>query len=439
MKADEVDALEQQERDLQAQLDANTNSLELQERGLDQFGNALDGAGLATGDLAAQQQMANTAMDEQRQKVQGLQSVYLGLIDGGTAYEDAVKGITDAQRAQEQSARGVASAQRSLADAQQSAHDANDRLTDSYEDVAAAQRDVADAQRALDEALSGTSVDDELSLEAARIRLAEAQRAMNPEGGFEDDLDRRRAALALRQAELDLQRLEEQIAGRPGEREAELADAQARLADAQDGQADAQRGVEQANRAVQDAAYAVREAQYQQAESTDAVRDAQDQAVRASLDLYGKQKDLEAAFRDEGGAAQGLLDELLFLQGAYPELAGAMQPYIDQLRTLIALRERAGQIAGAPREGGAAGTGTGPGGPGGPPRDGGAGGTGTGGPGSTPGSTPGAVYRPPGVYDGEYWPGGIVINVNGYDRAPQSIVAEIEQKQMLAISGLAVI
>lgn len=292
-------------------------------------------------DAAAAQSRANAEYDRQRQAVQGLQSAFLGAIDGGRAYQDALDGIGDAQRNAERATQSVASAQRAYRDSLRAVEDAQDSYSDSLDGVADAQQKVADAQRRLDEALNGPSEDDQLSLEAARIRLEEARRAMNPEGGFEDDLARRRAALNLRQAELDLARLEEQIAGRPADAALELADAQDQLAQAQSSAEDAAQRVADANEGVRAAAVGVRDAQYEQVKATDAISDAQDNAARAAFDLYTKQGDLQQVMRDETGAAAGLLDELLFLQGAYPGLAGAIQPYIDQLRILQGLRDAA--------------------------------------------------------------------------------------------------
>jgi TP901 family phage tail tape measure protein len=319
------------------------------QQALEAYLGAVSKGEIVVEDAAAAQTRANAAYDQQRQAVSGLMSAYLGAIDGGRAYEDALAGIGDAQRAAEQATHGVTTAQRAYRDSLRSVEDAQDSYHDSLEDVADAQRDVADAQRRLDESLNGPSEDDELSLEAARIRLEEARRAMNPEGGFEDDLERRRAALALRQAELDLARLEEQVAGRPEEAALELAEAQDRLTDAQSAEEEAARRVADANLGVAEAARGVRDAQYDQAKATEAIRDAQDDATRAAFDLYNKQGDLQQIMRDETGASQGLLDELTLLKDMYPELAGAIQPYIDKLRILQALRDAAsGRVAVGP-------------------------------------------------------------------------------------------
>lgn len=281
------------------------------------------------------------------------------VVDAQRAASDAVRKIDDARRAEADAVRGIAAAERSYEDALRSVTDAERNRVSALKSMEDAQRAVTDAQKTLDEALRGPSEDDSIALERAKLSVQRSKRGLKT---ATDPLDRKSAALDVRQAERDLERLQAEVDGRADKARTDLTTAQTALddarlkveaadraiidahqgvADAARGIADAERQATEAHRAVGDAqrdaadsARAVRDAQRDAKEAADNIGIAQDGAARAAHDLDQKQRDVNEAMRANPAAVGPLLENLQHLKDLYPEVAANVQPYIDKLKEL---------------------------------------------------------------------------------------------------------
>jgi multidrug efflux pump subunit AcrA (membrane-fusion protein) len=206
--------------------------------------------------------------------------------------------------------------------------------------------------------------------------------------------------LAERRAEID---------GRAALAQADLTEAQDQLAasersadqaaravtEAREAQADAARGIADANYNAQRAALAVEEADRNVEKASRDVEQAKWDQLKASEELTKKIGEEQLAFAGANAEAAQLADYFRNLIALHPELAGAIQPLLDLLTAAAVLPPASGRQTTAPTRD----VMDGPGGPAAP----------------TGGGGPSATYRPPGIYDGVYWPGGII-----YSGAPNA-------------------
>ncbi len=304
---------------------------------VDILGRVRDGS-IDTADAAQQLGVkVRTAGDDAKEALDqfnALQDGFFGVVDAERGVSEAFQRITDAQRDAAAAARRVGEAQESYNDSLQRVRDAEQDRVDSLRKVADAQDAVTDAQRRLDEALAGPSKRDEIGLERAKLRVEEARKRLEEAQKGGDAMEVKRAQLDLDEAQLDLQDRQEEQARRVADATDDLESAQRSLADAQDGAAKSARDVEQAHREVTKAAQGVSDAQYDAAAATTAVRDAQYDAVKAVDGLSDKQFELTGVMAGSAGGARQLLDYILGLKAAYPQLAAELDPLIDKLGQL---------------------------------------------------------------------------------------------------------
>jgi hypothetical protein len=355
-------------------------------------------------------------------KLDDLKAGLFGLVDASNAYQDSVQGVADAEASAERAQRATVDARRSQQDAIQGVADAYDQLESRQEATADAEearveslrsvedavRAVEDAERALAEARSGPTESDNLDIESAEIRIQQMRKRL-AEDDFEDPLEKRQAEIALRQAEIDLAERKAEIDGRAALAEADLTEAAERLTEAEKSADDAARAVTEAREAETDAVRAIEAANYNAQKAALAVTDADLKATQASRDVerakYDQLKASEEltkkigeeqlAFAGANAEAAQLADYFRNLIALHPELAGAIQPLLDLLTAAAVLPPASGRQTTAPTRD----VMDGPGGPAAP----------------TGGGGPSATYRPPGIYDGVYWPGGII-----YSGAPNA-------------------
>jgi hypothetical protein len=372
----------------------------------------------AAEDLGVGVSTAGDKAADAAKKFDDLKAGLFGLTDAAHAYEDSVEGVADAQRSAdratvavadaqrsyEQAVRSVGDAQDSYQDSVRSTQDAEERRVDALRSVTDATRALEDAQRALTEAQNGPTESDNLDLEAAELRIAQMRKDLADKT---DPTDKRLGEIAIRQAEIDLAERRAEIEGRVAEAQVGVADATDRLSESQRAADDAARAVTDAQESQRDAAVAIADAQYNAGKAYDQVTTAQINAEKASRDIerakYDQLKaseELAKKIGDEQLAFAGANDEVSKLVGYYqnlialrPELATAIQPLLTLLQQAASGPAATGKQTTAPTRdidnpGANAGGGSAPA----PVESGG---------------TPGAEYRPPGIYDGQFWPGGI--------------------------------
>lgn len=230
----------------------------------------------------------------------------------------AARSIADARRgvasAELDASRSIADARLALSRAEQDAAYASvqsaDRVEDAQQDVASAERDLADAHRDVDDALEdlhesrGQAIrdlqdlreaqgDNNLSIEAAKIRLIEARQELNRLSMAEGTtaLDMRKARLAVREAEDALS-----DAKRESRRDTEdLRKAERDGVNGSDAVVDARNRVQTAVDGVRDAQQRLRETQEALAESEAA---AARQDVENARNIADARKTLRRAMED---------------------------------------------------------------------------------------------------------------------------------------------
>lgn len=392
MTAGDIDAAEAKRRLQKAQQDATM---------------ATEDQTAAMEELRIQSKAAN---DAQRASLEP----QFAMIDAQRKAWDAQKAVADANRTLQDSYRGVEAAQygletshRAVAAAQRGVTEADEARVEAARNVEDAIRAQGDAQRALDELLQGPTEDESLGIESAAIALEEARRRAAGLEGDDPELKRRRDALDLRRAEIALEQAQGAHDVAVEEAQKRLADATTAVAEARDAEVEAARAaveagysLRDAQRAEMDAGYALRDARRAVEDAELAVVDAQLNAARTAIDLDTATRDLMTAYAtgdvsvDKNLAAlQRWVDQGKITADQAWLLAQAM------VAAHAAIEGGDPDAAAAAVSGGAAGRGSGrqttaptreiDGAPSG-------------------GGGENGYYRPPGVYDGTYWPGGIV-------------------------------
>lgn len=257
----------------------------------------------ATAIRSAQDRITDARKAQERAAVDGAERIH----DAQRRVADAERGVGDAVRERarvaQDSAQQVADAERSLRDAQQGARDAQVDLNNARADAIQKLRDMKDQVR--DAGLGEEAA--QIRVERAAQRLAEVNRS-----GKATDLDRREAALALKEAQADLADATEkraqtakdaakaEKAGVEGSKE--VIDAKRRQADANRQVSDAERGLARTRR---DAAEAQRQASVRVTDAQRTLKEAERDLGKARRDAARAQEDAAVAV---ARAVQGLAD-----------------------------------------------------------------------------------------------------------------------------------
>jgi len=281
-------------------------------------GGVLSQAATATGNLA--------------DKAKDLAAGFFGVQDATKAFEDSLKKVSDAQKGVTDAEKAATGARRDAADAVRKVGDAQDAQRDSLLKVADAQRALTEARATYQELLKGPTQDEQLDLKQAQLGLRRAQAALRKPSG--DPLDRQQGQLDVRRARVALDEAR-------GAHDKNLAKARADVASAERDVVGAQKEAEDSARRVADARLAVVDANDKVVVADQAVKDAHDKVteatdatVRAASDLNQKQGEFETLIHNSNTQLDPFIAYLEMLKTKYPQVAGAIQPIIDQVKAL---------------------------------------------------------------------------------------------------------
>lgn len=302
---------------------------------------AMDAFAKATlrGDEAAKKVANSTegaanAMNTLASRAKQTSDVFFAYINAEKQAADAVRGIDDARRGVTKAEQAYRDAQLDTVKATQAEADAQRDLGKATQGVTDARRKLTDAQNELNDALRGPSEQEQLDVESAQLDLAEAQKRAR--GRFDDPLERRRAQLDLRRAQIALG----QVRGAHDER---LADLRGKVADAEQGVNDAIATELNARQAVVDARNAKAQASLNEAEARDAiaiaqqgVTDAEWKALEATTNLAGATDSLQTQLGNAALNGSAFLSFLDSLKAGHPEQMRIIDEMIGRYRTMWA-------------------------------------------------------------------------------------------------------
>jgi TP901 family phage tail tape measure protein len=275
---------------------------------------------------------AATAEGQLADKAKDLASGFFGLHDAQQAFTDSLDGITRAQQGVVEAEKGAVRARRDAADATRAVVDAEQAHRDALVKVSDAQRDLTEAKAKYNELLAGPTQDETLDVRQAQLGLRRAQKALSTPS--KDPLDRQ-------QAQLDIIRAQNTLKDAQGAHERNLAKARDDVTSAEKGVVSAQKEAETSAQRVATARLAVVDANDKVVAADAAVVDAHKKvddavwkSVEAASNLNQKQGEFQTLIANSNTQLDPFLAYLEQLKTKYPEVAGSIQPIIDQVKAL---------------------------------------------------------------------------------------------------------
>jgi TP901 family phage tail tape measure protein len=256
-------------------------------------------------------------------KAKQASEAFFAVAEATDAREGALKGLADAQQGVKDAEEAWADSKKKILDADRKISDSQRKATEATLKLKEARLGLADAEKELADARSGPSEDEKLNLESAKISVQEARKRLS--GDFEDPLDRRKARIDYRRAQLDLERVKGEHGKRIEDAEKGVADARGNVADALQAQVDANQAIVDATDARTAAGQNERKAYEEIAGAQEAVRDAEYELYKATVDLAGVQDNLNQLINAGTIKANDFYQMMLKLKELYPEMA----PYFD--------------------------------------------------------------------------------------------------------------